>query len=152
MANYPSFDLNEPFTIQDEALAAKWDSFSEQEKNEYLNKMWRNTAINDTYEPGSTFKIVTSSAGLEEGAVTPESSFFCRGFYVAGDRQIKCWRYPRTHGAESFVQGVQNSCNPVFMEVGERLGAETFLEYMKKFGFAEKTGIDPCRRGNGHYT
>ena len=73
MANYPSFDLNEPFTIQDEALAAKWDSFSEQEKNEYLNKMWRNTAINDTYEPGSTFKIVTSSAGLEEGAVTPES-------------------------------------------------------------------------------
>lgn len=89
MANYPSFDLNEPFTIQDEALAAKWDSFSEQEKNEYLNKMWRNTAINDTYEPGSTFKIVTSSAGLEEGAVTPESSFFCRGFYVAGDRQIK---------------------------------------------------------------
>ncbi|MFR5717589.1 MAG: peptidoglycan D,D-transpeptidase FtsI family protein [Anaerotignum faecicola] len=149
MANYPSFDLNEPFTIQDEALAAKWDSFSEQEKNEYLNKMWRNTAINDTYEPGSTFKIVTSSAGLEEGAVTPESSFFCRGFYVAGDRQIKCWRYPRTHGAESFVQGVQNSCNPVFMEVGERLGAETFLEYMKKFGFAEKTGIDLAGEATG---
>ena len=149
MANYPSFDLNEPFTIQDEALAAKWDSFSEQEKNEYLNKMWRNTAINDTYEPGSTFKIVTSSAGLEEGAVTPESSFFCRGFYVAGDRQIKCWRYPRTHGAESFVEGVQNSCNPVFMEVGERLGAETFLEYMKKFGFAEKTGIDLAGEATG---
>lgn len=142
MANYPFFDLNEPFTIQDETLAAQWDSFSQEEKNDLLNKMWRNTAINDTYEPGSTFKIITSSAGLEEGVVTPESSFYCRGFHIAGDRQIKCWRYPRTHGAETFVEGVQNSCNPVFMEVGERLGAETFLEYMKKFGFAQKTGVD----------
>lgn len=149
MANYPTFDLNDPFTIQDEALAANWDSFSEEEKNDYLNQMWRNTAINDTYEPGSTFKIVTSSAGLEEGVVTPESSFFCRGFYIAGDRQIKCWRYPRTHGAETFVQGVQNSCNPVFMEVGERLGAEKFLEYMQKFGFAQKTGVDLAGEATG---
>lgn len=142
MANYPFFDLNYPFTIQDPELAAQWGSFSQEEKNNYLNQMWRNTAINDTYEPGSTFKIVTSSAGLEENVVTPESSFFCRGFFVAGGRQIKCWRYPRTHGAETFVQGVQNSCNPVFMEIGERLGAETFLEYMQKFGFAQKTGVD----------
>lgn len=142
MANYPFFDLNDPFTIQDPELAAQWGSFSQEEKNNYLNQMWRNTAINDTYEPGSTFKIVTSSAGLEENVVTPESSFFCRGFFVAGGRQIKCWRYPRTHGAETFVQGVQNSCNPVFMEIGERLGAETFLEYMQKFGFAQKTGVD----------
>lgn len=142
MANYPFFDLNDPFTIQDPTLAAQWDSFSQEEKNDYLNQMWRNTAINDTYEPGSTFKIVTSSAGLEEKVVTPESSFYCRGFYTAGGRQIKCWRYPRTHGAETFVQGVQNSCNPVFMEIGERLGAETFLEYMQKFGFTEKTGVD----------
>lgn len=149
MANYPTFDLNNPFTIQDEELAANWDSFSEEEKNDYLNQMWRNTAINDTYEPGSTFKIVTSSAGLEEGVVTPESSFFCRGFYIAGDRQIKCWRYPRTHGAETFVQGVQNSCNPVFMEVGERLGAEKFLEYMQKFGFAQKTGVDLAGEATG---
>lgn len=149
MANYPSFDLNDPFTIQDEELAAAWDSFSEKEKNDLLNQMWRNTAINDTYEPGSTFKIVTSSAGLEEGVVTPESSFFCRGFYIAGDRQIKCWRYPRTHGAETFVQGVQNSCNPVFMEVGEWLGAETFLEYMQKFGFAQKTGVDLAGEATG---
>ncbi len=149
MANYPTFDLNDPFTIQDEELAANWDSFSEEEKNDYLNQMWRNTAINDTYEPGSTFKIVTSSAGLEEGVVTPESSFFCRGFYIAGDRQIKCWRYPRTHGAETFVQGVQNSCNPVFMEVGERLGAEKFLEYMQKFGFAQKTGVDLAGEATG---
>ncbi len=149
MANYPTFDLNDPFTIQDEELAANWDSFSEEEKNDYLNQMWRNTAINDTYEPGSTFKIVTSSAGLEEGVVTPESSFFCRGFYIAGDRQIKCWRYPRTHGAETFVQGVQNSCNPVFMEVGERLGPEKFLEYMQKFGFAQKTGVDLAGEATG---
>lgn len=149
MANYPTFDLNDPFTIQNEELAANWDSFSEEEKNDYLNQMWRNTAINDTYEPGSTFKIVTSSAGLEEGVVTPESSFFCRGFYIAGDRQIKCWRYPRTHGAETFVQGVQNSCNPVFMEVGERLGPEKFLEYMQKFGFAQKTGVDLAGEATG---
>lgn len=149
MANYPTFDLNDPFTIQNEELAANWDSFSEEEKNDYLNQMWRNTAINDTYEPGSTFKIVTSSAGLEEGVVTPESSFFCRGFYIAGDRQIKCWRYPRTHGAETFVQGVQNSCNPVFMEIGERLGPEKFLEYMQKFGFAQKTGVDLAGEATG---
>ena len=88
MANYPTFDLNDPFTINNEELAAAWDSFSQEEQNDYLNQMWRNAAINDTYEPGSTFKIVTSSAGLEENVVTPESGFFCRGFHVAGDRQI----------------------------------------------------------------
>lgn len=142
MANYPGFDLNDPFTINNEELAAIWGNLSEQEKNDALNQMWRNTAINDTYEPGSTFKTITSSAGLEEGVVTPESSFVCNGYYVAGDRQIKCWRYPRTHGAETFVQGVQNSCNPVFMIVAERMGAEVFANYMKKFGFSEKTGID----------
>lgn len=149
MANYPTFDLNDPFTINDSELAAMWDTLSQEEQNDLLNQMWRNTAINDTYEPGSTFKIVTSSAGLEEGVVTPESSFFCRGFHIAGDRQIKCWRYPRTHGAENFVQGVQNSCNPVFMEIGERLGAATFLEYMQKFGFARKTGVDLAGEATG---
>lgn len=149
MANYPTFDLNDPFTINDTQLAAMWDTFSQKEQNDYLNKMWRNTAINDTYEPGSTFKIITSSAGLEEKVVTPESSFYCRGFHIAGDRQIKCWRYPRTHGAENFVQGVQNSCNPVFMEIGERLGPETFLEYMQKFGFAQKTGVDLAGEATG---
>lgn len=149
MANYPTFDLNDPFTINDAQLAAMWDSFSQEEQNDYLNKMWRNTAINDTYEPGSTFKIITSSAGLEEKVVAPESTFYCRGFHIAGDRQIKCWRYPRTHGAENFVQGVQNSCNPVFMEIGERLGPETFLEYMQKFGFAQKTGVDLAGEATG---
>ena len=149
MANYPTFDLNEPFMINDAELAAMWDGLSQKEQNDYLNQMWRNAAINDTYEPGSTFKIITSSAGLEEKAVSPDSQFYCRGFHVAGDRQIKCWRYPRIHGAENFVQGVQNSCNPVFMEIGERLGAETFLEYMQKFGFMEKTGIDLAGEATG---
>lgn len=142
MANYPYFDLNKPFDINIPELATAWDALSEKERNDALNRMWRNTAINDTYEPGSTFKTVTSSAGLEEGVVTPESKFVCNGYYIAGDRKIKCWRYPRTHGPETFVEGVQNSCNPVFMEVAERLGPEKFYEYMIKFGFAEKTGID----------
>ena len=97
---------------------------------------------NDTYEPGSTFKMITSAAGLEEGVVTPESTFHCSGAYTVGGRTIRCWRYPRSHGSETFVEGVQNSCNPVFMQVAERLGAETFYDYMIKFGFDRKTGID----------
>ena len=142
MANYPTFDLNEPFTINDEELAAMWDTFTAEEQNEYLNQMWRNKAINDTYEPGSTFKIVTASTGLEEGVITPESTFNCTGSMVVGGRTIKCWRYPRTHGTQTFAEGVRNSCNPVFMAVAERIGADTFYDYMVKFGFAEKTGID----------
>ncbi len=149
MANYPSFDLNIPFTINDATLQSQWEQLSQKERNDALNQMWRNDAINDTYEPGSIFKIITSVAGLEEGVVTPQSTFYCKGFYVAGDRQIKCWRYPRTHGAQTFTEGVQNSCNPVFMEIAERMGAETFLEYMKKFGFYEKTGIDLAGEATG---
>ena len=142
MANYPTFDLNEPFTINDSELAKAWDTFTSEEKNDYLNRMWRNKAINDTYEPGSTFKIVTASAGLEEGVITPDSPFTCTGSMTVGGRQIKCWRYPRTHGEQTFAQGVRNSCNPVFMQVAERIGADKFHEYMIKFGFNEKTGID----------
>ncbi len=142
MANYPTFDLNQPFTINNEELKEIWNTLSEKEKNDNLNKMWRNTSINDTYEPGSTFKIVTSSAGLEEGAVTLNDTFNCSGSYLAGDRQIKCWRFPRSHGTQTFREGVQNSCNPVFMAIAQRLGAETFYKYMLKFGFDKKTGID----------
>ncbi len=142
LANYPDFNLNEPFEINDEELAAVWDTLSEEEKNNALNQMWRNTAINDTYEPGSTFKTITSTAGLEEGVITPESTFFCSGSHTVGGRQIKCWRYPRSHGSETFVQGVQNSCNPVFMVTAERLGVDKFYEYMLKFEFDKKTGID----------
>ena len=142
LADYPEYDLNKPFEINDDELKSVWNTLSEKQKNDELNKMWRNTAINDTYEPGSTFKIVTSSSGLEEGVVSINDNFHCNGAYVAGDRTIKCWRYPRSHGSETFVQGVQNSCNPVFMAVAERLGADRFYDYMVKFGFTEKTGVD----------
>lgn len=142
MANKPDFDLNEPFTINDDAIRASWDQYSTKEQNEMLNKMWRNFSINDTYEPGSTFKIFTSAIGLEEKAVSEESSFVCTGSKAVGGHNIKCWRSPRSHGAQSFVEGVQNSCNPVFMEVAERIGPEIFSDYMVKFGFSEKTNID----------
>ncbi|MCD8239168.1 MAG: PASTA domain-containing protein [Clostridiales bacterium] len=142
MASKPDFDLNEPFTINDESLLSQWSSLSSEERNNYLNAMWRNFNINDTYEPGSTFKIVTSSAGLEEGVVKPDDTFNCGGGREVGGRYIKCWRSPRSHGTETFVEGVQNSCNPVFMDVAARLGSEKFYEYMLKFGFDKKTGID----------
>jgi len=142
MANYPTFDLNEPFVINDANLAAIWDEIEQEERMNKLNQMWRNFTINDTYEPGSTFKIVTSAAGLEEGVITTESMFNCSGFRVVGGRQIRCWRHPRSHGSVNFVEGVQNSCNPVFMEIGERLGAETFHRYMELFGFTTRTGVD----------
>jgi stage V sporulation protein D (sporulation-specific penicillin-binding protein) len=142
MANAPGFDLNDPFTINNPELEAIWSSFTTEEQMNHLNQMWRNFTINDTYEPGSTFKIVTSAAGLEEGVITTASMFNCSGFKVVGGRQIRCWRHPRAHGALDFVAGVQNSCNPVFMDIGERLGPEVFHEYMQRFGFAERTGVD----------
>ncbi len=142
LAIEPDFNLNEPFTINDEALEDSWNLYTEKEKQEFLNQMWRNFTINDTYEPGSTFKIFTSAMGLEENLVTEESKFVCTGSRVVAGRTIKCWRSPRSHGAENFVQGVQNSCNPVFMEVAERVGASKFYDYMIKFGFKSKTNID----------
>lgn len=138
----PDFNLNEPYTINDEQLSAVWGSMSQEEKNKALNQMWRNFNINDTYEPGSTFKVITSSAGLEEGVVKEEDSFNCGGGRTVGGRYIKCWRSPRSHGSESFVQGVQNSCNPVFMDIAARLGSDRFYDYMLKFGFDKKTGVD----------
>ena len=142
LANKPDFDLNEPFTINNPEMAAIWDSFTQEQQMTQLNRMWRNFAINDTYEPGSTFKIVTSAAGLAEGVVTLDTRFSCGGSMTVGGRQIKCWRSPRSHGSQSFLQGVQNSCNPVFMTIGEQLGAELFHHYLMLFGFDEKTGID----------
>lgn len=137
MANKPDFDLNKPFD-----LPSGSENLTDKEKNDMLNQRWRNFSINDTYEPGSSFKIITAAAGLEEKVVTPESQFNCSGAKVVAGRAIKCWRSPRSHGTENFVEGVQNSCNPVFMEIGERLGAEKFYKYMNLFGFKEKTGID----------
>ncbi len=142
MASKPDFNLNEPFKINNAELEAVWDTMSQKDKDKALNQMWRNFCINDTYEPGSTFKVITSSAGLEEGAVSENDNFNCNGGRTVGGRYIKCWRSPRSHGSETFVQGVQNSCNPVFMDVAARLGTDKFYEYMLKFGFDKKTGID----------
>ena len=134
--NVPEFDLNDPFTLQQDTTG-----LSEKEIQDLLNQMWRNACINDTYEPGSTFKIITMSAGLSEGVVSPNDSFFCPGYKIVEDRRIHC--HKRTgHGAENFVQGAQNSCNPVFIEVGLRLGVEKFCDYFRNFGLMEKTGID----------
>jgi len=142
LANKPGFDLNEPFTIQSPDLQPIWETLTQEEQMNALNQMWRNFAINDTYEPGSTFKIVTSAAGLAEGLTTLDTIFSCSGSMMVGGRQIKCWRHPRSHGAQTFLQGVQNSCNPVFMSLGEQLGAELFHDYLMRFGLHEKTGID----------
>ena len=127
---------HDPFTLQQDTTG-----LSEKEIQDLLNQMWRNACINDTYEPGSTFKIITMSAGLSEGVVSPNDSFFCPGYKIVEDRRIHC--HKRTgHGAENFVQGAQNSCNPVFIEVGLRLGVEKFCDYFRNFGLMEKTGID----------
>ena len=142
MANEPTFDLNAPFEINSTALQEIWGSITPEEQMNHLNQMWRNFTINDTYEPGSTFKIVTSAAGLEEGVITVDSMFNCSGFKIVGGRQIRCWRHPRSHGSVNFSEGVINSCNPVFMDIAERLGAEVFYKYMNLFGFSERTGVD----------
>lgn len=136
MVNWPEFNLNEPFELPE---GTTYDS--EDEKQELLNQMWRNGCINDTYEPGSTFKIITSSACLEEGVVDLDDTFVCPGYKIVEDRRIRCHKVGG-HGAETFVEGVQNSCNPVFMEIGLRLGAERFCDYFEQFGLTEKTGVD----------
>ena len=134
--NVPEFDLNDPFTLNTEETAADG-----KKKQDLLNQMWRNPCLNDTYEPGSTFKIITMAAGLEEGVVSTEDRFFCPGYKVVEDRRIHCAK--RTgHGAQNFVEGAQNSCNPVFIEVGLRLGVDNYYKYFKQFGLLKKTGID----------
>ena len=138
MVNEPEFDLNEPFTLTDQLLQQEQDP---DQKQELLNKMWRNLCINDTYEPGSTFKIVTTSAALEEGVVTLDDRFYCPGYKIVEDRRIRCHKTDG-HGSETFTEGIMNSCNPVFIELGLRLGVDDFYKYFKKFGLLEKTGID----------
>ena len=136
--NVPEFDLNDPFTLNADVDTS---GLNEQEKQDLLNQMWRNPCLNDTYEPGSTFKIITMAAGLEEGVVSTEDRFFCPGYKVVEDRRIHCAK--RTgHGAQNFVEGAQNSCNPVFIEVGLRLGVDNYYKYFKQFGLLKKTGID----------
>ena len=144
MATYPNYNLNEPFKINNSELEAVWDTLSSEEKNNNLQAMWRNKAIADTYEPGSTFKLVTASAALEEGITQTdkEGEFSCSGGIEVAGVRIKCWRYYRPHGAESLRQALMNSCNPVFIGLGQRLGVETYYSYLEKFGFLQKTGID----------
>lgn len=151
MTNVPEFDLNKPYTLdsiylpqgseETEAAEAENTAATEQELQDALNQMWRNGCINDTYEPGSTFKIITAAAGLEEGVVSLEDSFSCPGFRIVEDRRIRCHKIAG-HGAESFLQAAQNSCNPVFIEVGLRLGVDCYFHYFQQFGLDQKTGID----------
>ena len=134
MVNVPEFDLNEPFTLnQDQEISEK--------SKEALNQMWRNGCINDTYEPGSTFKIITASACLEERVVSLSDTFSCPGYRIVEDRKIRCHKVGG-HGAETFVQGIQNSCNPVFIDIGLRLGTGRFCDYFEQFGLLGKTGVD----------
>jgi len=145
MATYPSYDLNQPFTINNAGIQAQIDALEGEEKtklyNEELQKMWRNKAVVDTYEPGSTFKGITTAMALEESVVSFNDTFNCTGALKVGPNVIHCWKHGG-HGAETFVQGVENSCNPVFMTVGARVGNANFYKYYKAFGFAEKTGFE----------
>ena len=136
--NVPEFDLNHPFELN---TGEDVSSMNTQKVQELLNRMWRNPCLNDTYEPGSTFKIITMAAGLQEGVVSLEDRFYCPGYKLVDDRRIHCANR-RGHGSQNFVEGAQNSCNPVFIEVGLRLGVEKYYEYFRRFGLMEKTGID----------
>lgn len=137
MVDYPEFNLNQPFELTEEYREYEGTD----EEQDYLNQMWRNHCINDTYEPGSTFKIITSAAALEEGVVSLEDRFHCPGYIIVEDRRIRCHK-TTGHGAESFVEGIENSCNPVFINVGLRIGADRFYDYFDQFGLLTKTGID----------
>ena len=138
--NVPEFDLNQPYTLSEQYLELRGDNLTENNQDE-LNRMWRNNCINDTYELGSTFKVITAAAGLSEGVVSEKSTFHCPGFCVVEDRRIRCHKVGG-HGSEDFVEATMNSCNPVFVNVGLSLGAETYYEYFEKFGLLQKTGID----------
>lgn len=138
MVNVPEFNLNEPYELNTGADEA---ALSDEDLQDELNQMWRNRCINDTYEPGSVFKIITSSACLEEGVVSLDDTFFCPGYRIVEDRKIRCHKVGG-HGQETFVQGIQNSCNPVFMDIGLRLGADRFYEYFEDFGLMKLTNID----------
>lgn len=136
--NVPEFNLNEPFVLNTGQDTASMD---QKKAQDLLNQMWRNPCLNDTYEPGSTFKIITMAAGLQEGVVSLNDRFYCPGYKLVDDRRIHCANR-RGHGSQNFVEGAQNSCNPVFIEVGLRLGVENYYKYFKRFGLMKQTGID----------
>ena len=137
MVNYPEFDLNDPFTL----VGDNGEAVSAEEKQNLLNKMWRNQCISDTYEPGSTFKIVTATTAFEQGVLRVEDQFYCPGYHIVEDRRIRCHKVAG-HGAETFREGIMNSCNPVFMQVGERIGVDGFYDGLRKLGLFEQTGVD----------
>ena len=144
MANYPSYNLNEPYEPYTDELKGVWDSLSQDEKTKDLQAVWRNKAIADTYEPGSVFKLITASAALEEGITDTdnEGEFTCTGGIEIAGVRIKCWRYYRPHGSESLRQALMNSCNPVFIGLGQKIGVEKYYSYLEKFGLLKRTGID----------
>ena len=145
MATYPDYNLNDPYAAYTDELKGIWDTQNQTEKTKSLQSVWRNRAITDTYEPGSTFKTITSSAALEEGIVTDidkQGQFSCTGGIEVAGVRIKCWRYYRPHGAESLRQALMNSCNPVFIGLGQKMGVHTYYSYLQKFGLLERTGID----------
>lgn len=142
MVNVPEFNLNDPYTLTENMLeGVDIGSLTDSQKTELLNNMWRNTSISDTYEPGSTFKIITATAALEEKVVNLNDSFFCPGFKIVEDRKIRCHKVGG-HGSESFIDGIKNSCNPVFMELGARLGVDNMYKYFNRLGLFRKTGVD----------
>ena len=144
MATYPTYNLNEPYSAYTEELAQNWDNMEQSEKTKMLQSVWRNRAIADTYEPGSVFKLITTSAALEEGITDTDNQgeFACTGGIEVAGVRIKCWRYYRPHGAESLRQALMNSCNPVFIGLGQKMGVKTYYSYLRKFKLLEKTGID----------
>ncbi len=144
MATYPSYNLNEPYLPYTDELSQNWDNMEQSEKNKSLQAVWRNRAITDTYEPGSVFKLITTSAALEEGITDTDNQgeFSCTGGIEIAGVRIKCWRYYRPHGAESLRQALMNSCNPVFIGLGQKMGVEKYYSYLRKFKLLEKTGID----------
>ena len=137
MVSVPEFDLNDPYTLPE----GSGENLSQQEQQDLLNQMWRNGCINDTYEPGSTFKIITAAAGLEQGVITPQSQFSCPGFIMVEDRKIRCHKVAG-HGGQDFVHCMMNSCNPALISVGLLLGVDTYYDYFDRFGLLTKTGVD----------
>ena len=144
LAGYPNYNLNEPYSPNTDELKSVWDTLSQEDKTKNMQAMWRNKAVSDTYEPGSTFKLVTASASLEEkvAEVDKQGEFCCTGGIEIAGVRMKCWRYYRPHGSESLRQALMNSCNPVFIGLGQKLGVHTYYSYLEKFGFLRKTGID----------
>lgn len=144
MAGYPNYNLNQPYEPNTEELKSSWSTLSQGDKTKALQQMWRNKAVSNTYEPGSTFKLITTSAALEEGlaSVDKEGEFCCTGGIEIAGVRIKCWRYYRPHGSESLRQALMNSCNPVFIGLGQKIGVSKYYTYLNKFGLLKRTGID----------